>query len=194
MASSLTRSKALLLIAVAVSWPVSSAIAEDPAIPLQLQAELTAKVVEYAQTPSSQGLGVMRIGILVRTGSVESQHFASELKATFGRMGTIAGLAHEEAVMTWSNASAFAEEARRRQLFAVYLTPGLRGEIPAVARALEGVQIISVAAVDGYVSGGAILGFELVSGRPRMVLNLPQARKQGVAFRAQVMKLMRIIE
>jgi hypothetical protein len=194
MASSLTRSKALLLIAVAVSWPVSSAIAEDPAIPLQLQAELTAKVVEYAQTPSSQGLGVMRIGILVRTGSVESQHFASELKATFGRMGTIAGLAHEEAVMTWSNASAFAEEARRRQLFAVYLTPGLRGEIPAIARALEGVQIISVAAVDGYVSGGAILGFELVSGRPRMVLNLPQARKQGVAFRAQVMKLMRIIE
>jgi len=125
---------------------------------------------------------------------VESQHFASELKATFGRMGTIAGLAHEEAVMTWSNASAFAEEARRRQLFAVYLTPGLRGEIPAIARALEGVQIISVAAVDGYVSGGAILGFELVSGRPRMVLNLPQARKQGVAFRAQVMKLMRIIE
>ena len=194
MASSLTRSKALLLIAVAVSWPVSSAIAEDPAIPLQLQAELTAKVVEYAQTPSSQGLGVMRIGILVRTGSVESQHFASELKATFGRMGTIAGLAHEEAVMTWSNASAFAEEARRRQLFAVYLTPGLRGEIPAIARALEGVQIISVAAVDGYVSGGAILGFELVSGRPRMVLNLPQARKQGVAFRAQVMKLMRIVE
>ena len=194
MASSLTRSKALLLIAVAVSWSVSSAIAEDPAIPLQLQAELTAKVVEYAQTPSSQGLGVMRIGILVRSGSVESQHFASELKATFGRMGTIAGLAHEEAVMTWSNASAFAEEARRRQLFAVYLTPGLRGEIPAIARALEGVQIISVAAVDGYVSGGAILGFELVSGRPRMVLNLPQARKQGVAFRAQVMKLMRIVE
>jgi len=194
MASSLTRSKALLLIAVAVSWPVSSAIAEDPAIPLQLQAELTAKVVEYAQTPSSQGLGVMRIGILVRSGSVESQHFASELKATFGRMGTIAGLAHEEAVMTWSSPSAFAEEARRRQLFAVYLTPGLRGEIPAIARALEGVQIISVAAVDGYVSGGAILGFELVSGRPRMVLNLPQARKQGVAFRAQVMKLMRIVE
>jgi hypothetical protein len=136
----------------------------------------------------------MRIGILVRNGSVESQHFASELKATFGRMGTIAGLAHEEAVITWSNPGAFAEEVRRRQLFAVYLTPGLRGEIPAIAHALEGVQIISVAAVDGYVNGGAILGFELVSGRPRMVLNLPQARKQGVAFRAQVMKLMRIVE
>ena len=87
-----------------------------------------------------------------------------------------------------------AEEARRRQLFAIYLTPGLRGEVAAVARALEGVAVISVAAIDAYVSNGAILGFELVSGRPRMVLNLAQAKKQGVAFRAQVMKLMRIVE
>ena len=194
MASSLNRSTAILLIVVTLTVPVSSAHAEDPAIPLQLQAELTAKVVEYAQSPSSQGLSVMRIGILVRSGSVESQHFATELKAIFGRMGTIAGLAHEEVLMTWSTPTAFVEEARRRQLFAVYLTPGLRGEIPAVARALEGAQIISVAAVDSYISGGAILGFELVSGRPRMVLNLSQARKQGVAFRAQVMKLMRIVD
>ena len=194
MASRLTRSKAILLVAATLLTPVSSARAEDPAIPLQLQAELTAKLVEYAQSPSTQGLSVMRIGILVRNGSVESQHFGSELKAAFGRMATIAGLAHEEVVITWSNGAALAEEARRRQLFAVYLTPGMRGEVAAVARALEGAAIISVAAIDAYVSNGAILGFELVSGRPRMVLNLAQAKKQGVAFRAQVMKLMRIVD
>lgn len=194
MASRLTRSKAILLVGVALLMPVSSAHAEDPSIPLQLQAELTAKLVEYAQSPSTQGLSVMRIGIVVRNGSVESQHFGSELKAAFGRMATIAGLAHEEVVITWSSGAALAEEARRRQLFAVYLTPGMRGEVPAVARALEGAAIISVAAIDAYVSSGAILGFELVSGRPRMVLNLAQAKKQGVTFRAQVMKLMRIVD
>ena len=194
MASSLTRSKAILLLAAALTLPASSAYAEDPAIPLQLQADLTAKLIEYAQTPSAQGLSVMRIGIVVRNGSVESQHFGTELKATFARMASIAGLPHEEAIITWSNPAAFAEEVRRRQLFAVYLTPGMRGEIGAIARGLEGAPVISVAAVDSYVAGGAILGFELVSGRPRMVLNLAQARKQGVAFRAQVMKLMRIVE
>jgi hypothetical protein len=194
MASSLTRSKAILLLAAALTLPASSAYAEDPAIPLQLQADLTAKLIEYAQTPSAQGLSVMRIGIVVRNGSVESQHFGTELKATFARMASIAGLPHEEAIVNWSNAAAFAEEVRRRQLFAVYLTPGMRGEIGAIARVLEGAPVISVAAVDSYVAGGAILGFELVSGRPRMVLNLAQARKQGVAFRAQVMKLMRIVE
>jgi hypothetical protein len=192
--ASLTRTKAILLVVAILSLPASSVRAEDPAVPLQLQADLTAKLIEYAQAPSAQGLTTMRIGILVRSGSVESQHFGSEIKAIFGRMATIAGLAHEEVVITWSTPAAFAEEARRRQLFAVYVTPGLRGEVPAIARALEGTPIISVAAIDTYVAGGAILGFELVSGRPRMVLNLPQARKQGVAFRAQVMKLMRIVE
>jgi hypothetical protein len=194
MAPRLTRTKATLLVAAMLLTPVSSARAEDPAIPLQLQAELTAKLVEYAQSPSTQGLGVMRIGILVRSGSVESQHFGGELKAAFGRMATIAGLPHEEVVITWSNAAALAEEARHRQLFAVYLTPGLRGDVTGVARALEGAAVISVAAIDAYVSNGAILGFELVSGRPRMVLNLTQARRQGIVFRAQVMKLMRIVE
>lgn len=194
MASSLDRSRAILLLAAALTLPASSAFAEDAAIPLHLQADLTAKLLEYAQTPSVQGLSVMRIGILVRNGSVESQHFGTELKASFARMATIAGLPHEEAIITWSTPAAFAEEVRRRQLFAVYLTPGMRGEMGPVARALEGAPIISVAAVDSYVASGAILGFELVSGRPRMVLNLGQARKQGVAFRAQVMKLMRIVE
>jgi hypothetical protein len=194
MASSRTRTRAFLLVAGALSMPASSARAEDPAIPLQLQADLTAKLVEYAQAPSPQAVGVMRIGILVRNGSVESVHFGTELKATFARMPSIAGLAHEEVVIAWSTPAAFAEEARRRQLFAVYLTPGLRAEMPAIARALEGAPIISVAAIDSYVASGAILGFELVSGRPKMVLNLPQAKKQGVAFRAQVMKLMRIVE
>jgi hypothetical protein len=192
--ASLTRTKAILLVVAILSLPASSVRAEDPAIPLQLQADLTAKLIEYAQAPSPQGLTTMRIGILVRNGSVESQHFGTEIKAIFGRMATIAGLAHEEVVISWSTPAAFAEEARRRQLFAVYLTPGLRGEVGAIARVLDGTPIISVAAIDTYVASGAILGFELVSGRPRMVLNLAQARKQGVAFRAQVMKLMRIVE
>ena len=195
MARSLTRSKAVLLIAAAsLSIPATTARAESAAIPLQLQVDLTAKLLEYAQTPSPQGVSVMRIGILVKGGSVESSHFASELESAFDRVGKIASLPHEEVAISWSSAAAVAADAKRRQLFALYVTPGLGGEIPAIARALEGAPVITIAALDSYVGAGAILGFELVSGRPKMVLNLGQAKRQGVAFRASVMKLMRIIE
>ena len=71
-------------------------------------------------------------------------------------MPKIAGLAHEEIVITWSSASALVDEAKRRGLFAIYITPGLSAEIPALARALEGTPIITIGAVDSYASAGAI--------------------------------------
>ena len=43
-------------------------------------------------------------------------------------------------------------------------------------------------------SGGVVLGFELVSGHPKMILNLRQAKKQEVVLRAAIIKLMRIVE
>src|SRR5262245_13242377 len=103
MASSHKRATAILLVALPLAFAPSPARAEDPAIPLQLQVDLTAKLVEYVQTPSLQGQGLLRIGILTRNGSVESQHFASELKASFGRIAQIAGMAHEESIITWTN-------------------------------------------------------------------------------------------
>jgi hypothetical protein len=76
----------------------------------------------------------------------------------------------------------------------VYFSPGLDSEVPAIARALQGRRFITIAAVDSYVHDGALLGFELVSGHPKMVFNIAQARKQDVVFRSAVMKLMRLIE
>ena len=60
--ASLTRTKAILLVVATLSLPASSVQAEDPAVPLQLQADLTAKLIEYAQAPSPQGLATLRIG------------------------------------------------------------------------------------------------------------------------------------
>jgi len=191
--ASTIRARAIPLMAVWLSLVTSPVRAEAPAVPLQLQVELTAKLIEYAQSPSPQGQSVIRIGIVVRGSSVESQHFGTELKSAFSRIGNIAGLPHEEFVVSWSTPAALLDEVKRRQLFAVYLTPGLGQDVGGMARALEGTPVLTVGAIDSYVPAGAILGFELVSARPKMVLNLAQAKKQGVAFRASVMKLMRIL-
>jgi len=194
MTLSFNRTKALLLTLSALLLTTSSARAEEPSVPLQLQVDLTAKVLEYSQNPAPQSAGVIRIGILVRSNSVESMHFGTELKASLGRVAKIAGQAHEESIINWTTPAAFAAEVKRQNLFAVYVTPGLRGDMPAIAHALEGAAVVTVAAIDTYVPAGAVLGFELVSGRPKMIFNMGQAKKQQLALRAQVMKLMRIIE
>jgi hypothetical protein len=58
--------------------------------------------------------------------------------------------------------------------------------------ALSGVDVLSVSPVPEYVEQGIVLGFDVVSGKPRLLVNLGQARLQHVALRAEVLKLMKV--
>ncbi len=182
-----------LLAALALLLLTRAGRAESPSVPARLQAELTAKLLEYADVPSPRSVPVIRIGIVVKPGDAGSSHFANEFKAALADLPAVAGLPHEQLLLPWSSADELAAEAKRRQIFAVYLSPGLRAEVPAIAHAFEGSSILTFASVDTYVPAGAVLGFELISGRPKMICNLAQAGRQRVSFRASVMKLMRIV-
>jgi hypothetical protein len=171
-----------------------SAWADNPAVPLQLQADLTIKVMAYAESPAIKAVDVLRIGIVTKGGNADSTQAGAVLKGALDRVDAMGGLAHEQSILQWVDAPHLVEESRRRSLFVLYLMPGLDGEVAAIARALQGIQVITVAATDSYLPDGAILGFELVSGHPKMVFNMTQARQQHVVFRSAVMKLMRIVE
>jgi hypothetical protein len=168
--------------------------ADDPSVPLQLQVELSAKILEYVQDPPMGSLDRVRIGIVVKPGSPESTRAGADLKVAFDRVGTIDGRAHEQSIVDWSGAAPLIEHARRGGLIVLYFTPGLAAEVQVVARALDGQRLITIAAVDSYVRDGVILGFELVSGHPKMIFNLAQSKRQGVILRAAVMKLMRVVQ
>jgi hypothetical protein len=53
---------------------------------------------------------------------------------------------------------------------------------------------LTVAPDQELVRHGVVLGFELVSGKPKLFLNLPQANRQNVALSAEVMKLMTVYQ
>jgi hypothetical protein len=177
--------------ALSTGWVEGS---DEPAVPLQLQAELTVKVVGYVQEPHLQPPDIMHIGILTKAGRPESARFGAELKAALDRVPSIAGHAHDQSMLAFSTALDLVQEVKRQHLFLIYLTPGLGAEILAITQALQRVPVVTIAATDSYVSAGAILGFELLSGHPKMVFNLAQAKKQNIVFGSAVMKLMRLVE
>jgi YfiR/HmsC-like len=182
----------LLSLGAVAIW--GSARADDPSVPLQLQVELSTKVIEYVQEPPILTLERIRIGIVVKTSSAESMRAGAELKAAFMRLVSVAGRPHEESRVEWSGAKALAEHSRSAGLNVLYFTPGLDAEIGPSAVALTGQRIVTIGAVDSFVPNGVVLGFELVSGHPKMIFNLRQARRQDVVMRTAVMKLMRIVE
>jgi hypothetical protein len=189
----MARSVLLSLAGVVLWWGLARA--ESPGVPLQLQVDLCNKVIEYIQQPPVLSLDRIRIGIVVKRSSPESMRAGAELKAAFDRVGPMAGGSpHDQSIIEWSSAQTLAELTRSQRLAVLYFTPGLDGEIGSSAAALVGQRVMTIGAVDSFVRGGVILGFELVSGHPKMVFNLKQAKKQEVVLRAAVMKLMRIVE
>ena len=46
----------------------------------------------------------------------------------------------------------------------------------------------------GDVPKGIVLSFDLVSGKPKIVVHLGQAKRQDVQFKAELLKLARVIE
>ena len=62
---------------------------------------------------------------------------------------------------------------------ATALTPA---ETTALGAALAGKNVLTVSADPTSVEEGVVLAFDLLSGQTKILINLPQARLQGVDF------------
>ena len=72
----------------------------------------------------------------------------------------------------------------------VYLTQGFDGDVDAIREALDGVSVMTCATVPDYVvRGGAVIGFDLVSGKSKILVNLTQAKKQSVNLDSNVLTI-----
>jgi len=167
--------------------------AQRVAVPVELQAELFSKVAAYDRNFAARA-GSNALVILVSKGSdAKSSLFASSLKSELGRIQRVGGVPHRERIVNYESADKIATLVKSEHVAAVYFAPGLINELDAVKTALSGLDVLSVGAVPEYVPrGNVVLGFDLVSGKPKILVNLPQANKQNVKFRADVLKLMKV--
>ena len=172
----------------ALSW-TPRARAEDVPVPIGLQVDLLAKVAGYDKNLPA------RVLVVSRTGNDDATRAAAQLERALADKTTIAGLPTEVATVPWSDAPSMAKACRARRASIVYFTPGLsEADATAVARAFDGVDVLSVAAMPTVVPRGIVLGFDLVGGKPKLLVHLGQARRQNVALGAEVLKLMRVYE
>ena len=168
--------------------------AENPNVPIRLQAELLAKVTGYDRNFEARSGEQARVLILVAPGDSDSRRAAADMRSALGSVPSVGGLSHDEEVASYVDAPTLGETCRARNIAIVYLTPGFSGEIPAIRDAVGSQKLLTVGSLADYVPAGIVLGFDLVSGRPKLVVNLSQARRQHVDVRAEVLKLMRVYE
>jgi hypothetical protein len=167
--------------------------AEGTVVPPELQVELLSKLSSHDRSFATRAGDLARVLILIRAGSARSEGSATVIKAAFSRLDRFGGLPHVEAVAAYDSGAAVAKRCRNEHLALVYVTPGLDGEIERLRSSLTGVDVLTVGAEPDYVGAGIVLGCELLSGKPKMLINYEQAKQQNVNFAADVLRLMKVV-
>jgi hypothetical protein len=183
----------LICVVAAAVLVIRRSDAEEVAVPIELQVDLMVKVAAYDKRLPARAGDRVRVLILTRAGDPESTRTALLVAKALATKDAIAALPHEETTARFTDGPALAGTIAASRLSVVYFMPGFSDdEIAAAAAALSGVDVLTVAALPRYVPGGVVLGFDVVSGKPKLLVHLGQARRQRVELSADVLTLMRV--
>jgi hypothetical protein len=180
------------LLAVIALVLTSRGNAQSMAVPADAQAELLAKLAGFDRNFAARAGSKAQIFLVEMPGNAESARAALEMKAALSRIPKVGDLPHEERIVTYTSASALADLVRAQKAAIVYFGPGFQKEVPAIREAFSAISVLTVGAIPEYVPSGIVLGFDLVSGRPKLLIHVVQARRQSVSFPASVLNLMKV--
>lgn len=183
-----------LLFLVSVLAVTLAAWGEDVGVPVPLQADLLARAVAYDRNLRQRGSDPLVVLLVVRAGKGDSERAAAQMESSLGAIATLASRRHREERVAFKTAADLASTCRSRRPGVVYLAPGLGDDVAAIAEALKGVDVLTVTGTASYVPNGVVLGFDLQSGRPRLLVNLGQALRQNVAFEPTFLRLAKVVD
>lgn len=178
---------ALVLLGLMASTPADHAV-----VPVELQVELLARVLRYDRNFSERVSDEVRVVVVYAPAAAESLHLAQQFLTALQARPRLGGVAHREELVRFSTVEHLAALVKERGAAVVVFAPDLAPRAPDFAVAFAGCDCLTVSSTPEGVREGLVLGFDLVSGKPRMLFNLGQARRQHADFRAEVLQLMTV--
>ena len=184
-----------------LAWPAALSIlawsrrgrAEGVTVPPSLQASLTAKLGAFDRNLPARSAGVARVLVVTRPGEPSSQRVAREFQAALRGVPTIAGLPSELAELSYEGTAPLVSRIREGRASMVYFAAGFVSDAASLGGALRGQDVLSICAEPAAVARGIAVGFDLVSGQPKILVNLAQARAQNVALTGALLSLALIV-
>ncbi|MBI2389576.1 MAG: YfiR family protein [Deltaproteobacteria bacterium] len=162
-------------------------------VPPNLQAQLVVKVAAFDRNFAARAGATALVLAVQRGGDNDSTRLASAVVKSLGDLGDIAGRPKQVEILTFASATALADRIKKNKVAIAYLSTGLDDELPQVASALVGVDVLTYGATGGYASKGTVVGFDLEESKPKLVVNVARAKAQNVSFKAELLKLARIV-
>ena len=169
-----------------------SSLAQDAAVPIALQIELVGRLLWYERGLQKSSERQLRALILERPRDAVSARMAAQL-ATQLSGATLGGRQVALARVTYESVEQVARAAQQQRAYLAWFTAGF-GELSGeLGRALGARGVLTISSHGPDATRGVVLGFELTSGKPRILLNLNQARAQKLDFSAQLLRVVKVV-
>lgn len=165
----------------------------DSNVPYPLQAQLVSKLGAFDRNLPARAAGKARVLVLQKVGDAESARGAENVAKALAAIGQVGGIAAQVDIEGYSGPASLAQRCREKKLAIVFFSTGLDAEMEGVGAALNGVDVLTVGATASNASRGTVVAFDLEEGRPKIVVNVARAKAQNVSFKAELLKLARIV-
>jgi hypothetical protein len=192
---SVTRGRRVILIGVvAALCPWSPGSASSVSVPPAVQAQLVSKVPSYDRSFRDRSGPRVQVLVVSKPGTDKSVRDAQFMRTALVREPSIGGLPHDVTLVNFSTVPALAAECKQRQATIVYLSSGFDREIDAICAGLTPLGAMTFTGVSDYVRRCVVVGFELVAGRPKLLVHLGQAKKSGIRFSSELLRLAKVYQ
>jgi hypothetical protein len=173
---------------------VAGASRAETTVPIDLQVDLMQRVLRFERGLAGRAGAQVNLAVVARSGNAGSEKVAGQLSKALEKVTEIAGKPVKLSTLSFTNAGALKQAVASKGLHLLYLAPGFENDLQAIAAALDGVAVITLTTDGDQVDAGAVLGFELVSAKPRIALNLGQAKRQTLDFSSDLFRLARVLK
>jgi len=159
----------------------TAARADD--LPVQLQVNLLSKMSTYVQNFVPAGTETVKV-LVVHPGPKDGPtRGAQSLGSTITQVGKLGKYGAEPKLVAYGDAKTFRATLAAERPQVLYLAPELDSTLTAeIVEAATSSTVLTISGVAEHVRLGVVLGFALMEGRPRVLINLKQAQKQQIVF------------
>jgi hypothetical protein len=166
---------------------------DEVQVPIPLQASLLAKVATYDQNFVARSGDVVNVLVVYKDRDGKSQRLAQQMRDALHELKILADRSQKVEAAPLQSAPQLANRCRENHVAIVYLAPGFSAaEVRAIAGVLAGQDVLSASAAAADVAEGVVLGFEQISGKPKIVVNLKQAKSQNVLLSSSLLALAKV--
>jgi hypothetical protein len=182
-----------VLLALATFLIRQSAQADELSVPIELQVNLLDRVVRFERNYAARGDAPALVVVVTKGDETASLRAAALASAAITKIRSLGARPASVATHRFSSPAALRSASHNVDL--VYLMPGFnRADLQAIAASFVDSSVLTVSVSSADAENGVALAFELEGSKPRIVVNLRQARTQRLDFNAQLLRLARVLQ